>query len=828
TAVNNAAKVLTGVGVFNADGSWVPQPTATVRAVLATPTDIYLGGDFTTVNGTTSTATNHIAKVDRTLGAPDAAWAPDANGSVLALVSDGATLYAGGPFTTFGGQTRRGTAATPLASAGGGAADTWYPGDLNQGGNVQTLALSGSTVYIGGSFTKFAGGPRAGLAAAPTTGTGAMSSWDPATTDTVRAVAAGANGAYAGGTFSGVNAVERTSLMALDLTTGAAMPYFSHTFDNPVHTITVCGDTVYAGGVFFNVDGQPRLDAAAFDRNTGALLPWDPSPDGDVWSIACANGAVYLGGQFITLDYRGVGTGTTRNGLAAVDPVTGALLPWDPAGTSAPSFVYSLAASGNTIYAAGQFAALNSGAAARNNLAAIDGTSGAVLPWNPNVTGRLRSIALAGSTMYAAGSLTAVGGNARGGIAEIDLGSGAPTAFDPGTNNDVSSLAVAPDGTLYVAGIFTTVGGANHQGAAAIAPNGTVSSWDPGLDGTADAAAVGADGRVYVGGSFTGAARRGTLGVATFSEPVGFASAPALSSTTPTAGESVSCSAGSASGSLPAPATYQWQLDGNAIGGATGSSYTPAATDVDHSLACEVMRHNLISSAQATSPSARVVAAPLPPASSSVTPDQAPAPTPGPTPFDIDGQATPPPPVVGKSVIATPSKGTVTVLLPGFKQYIPLPDAERIPVGTIIDATKGAVRLTTVGAGGKLQSAVFSEGVFQVLQETGKSPVVLVKLFGGSFKACPVIKRSAKRALDAATKVSKTKSIRHLWGEGSGLFRTQGRYASATIRGTKWVTDDRCDGTLIRVTKGSVTVRDIPRRKTFALKAPKRYLAQAK
>ncbi|MEA2495499.1 MAG: trimeric autotransporter adhesin, partial [Thermoleophilaceae bacterium] len=172
TAVNNAAKVLTGVGVFNADGSWVPQPTATVRAVLATATDIYLGGDFTTVSGTTSPATNHVSKVDRTLGAPDAAWAPNANGSVLALVSDGTTLYAGGSFTSFGGATRRGTAATPLASAGLGAATSWYPGDLNQGGNVQTLALSGSTVYIGGSFTKFAGGPRAGLAAAPTTGTG--------------------------------------------------------------------------------------------------------------------------------------------------------------------------------------------------------------------------------------------------------------------------------------------------------------------------------------------------------------------------------------------------------------------------------------------------------------------------------------------------------------------------------------------------------------------------------------------------------------------------------------------------------------------------------
>src|SRR5512144_2915430 len=93
-----------------------------------------------------------------------------------------------------------------------------------------------------------------------------------------------------------------------------------------------------------------------------------------------------------------------------------------------------------------------------------------------------------------------------------------------------------------------------------------------------------------------------------------------------------------------------------------------------------------------------------------------------PAPFDIDGFASRPPPVGAKSVVATPTSGTVLVLLPTLKQYIPLPDSERIPVGTIIDARKGVVRLTTVGKNGKLQSAIFYEGMFQVLQEKGKSP----------------------------------------------------------------------------------------------------------
>jgi hypothetical protein len=583
------------------------------------------------------------------------------------------------------------------------------------------------------------------------------------------------------------------------------MPFFSHTFDDDVHTITVCGDTVYVGGVFFNVDGQPRLDAAAFDRNTGALLPWDPGPDGDVWSIACGNGVVYLGGQFLTL-----ATGTPqqidRHGIAAVDPVTGAYTSWDPAGVSLPVTVNSVLFDGSTVYVGGQFADLNG--TARNNVAAIDPASGTVTGWDPNVTGTVQSMALNGSTIYAAGSITAVGASPRTRLAEIRLSDGTPTAFNPGTDNLVRSLARAPDGTVYAGGLFTLAGGVAHRGVAAIRPDGSVTGWDPGLQGDVMGLAAGADGRVYVGGNFTGLASRGALGIATFSEPTSFATQPALTSA-PVDGQVVTCDPGAVAGSLPAPQTIQWRLDGADIANATATTYTPAAGDVGHALSCHVAQRNLISSAQADSASINVAAAPVQ--------QQAPP------PFDIDGFATPPPPQKAKSVIATPVRGTVTVRLPGFTQFIPLPDAERIPVGTIIDATNGTVKITAVGAGGKLQTASFYGGVFQIFQLKGKRPIVELRLYGGNFKVCPKIKRSRRASL---TKVSKTKSIRHLWGNGKGLFRTKGRSASATIRGTTWLTDDRCDGTLVRVTKGAVTVRDFPKRKSLALKAPRKYLAR--
>ena len=48
------------------------------------------------------------------------------------------------------------------------------------------------------------------------------------------------------------------------------------------------------------------------------------------------------------------------------------------------------------------------------------------------------------------------------------------------------------------------------------------------------------------------------------------------------------------------------------------------------------------------------------------------------------------------------------------------------------------------------------------------------------------------------------------------------------MRGTRWLVEDRCDGTLTRVTKGSVVVRDFARDKRKILRAGESYLARAR
>lgn len=201
-----------------------------------------------------------------------------------------------------------------------------------------------------------------------------------------------------------------------------------------------------------------------------------------------------------------------------------------------------------------------------------------------------------------------------------------------------------------------------------------------------------------------------------------------------------------------------------------------------------------------------------------------PAQGPGPGPSQPPPPAGPEPvpdPVLSTTFNAEPVSGRVLARVPGTTRFVPIEQLTSLPTGTIVDTRRGRVRLYAADGKGGIQSAEFYEGVFRLLQPRRGRGLVELHLFGGAFKGCG---RALKPAGAAAKK--KTRSIRHLWGDGKGKFRTVGRFSSATLRGTQWLTDDRCDGTLTRVTKGAVTVRDFVRRKSVVVRAGRRYLAR--
>jgi hypothetical protein len=81
-----------------------------------------------------------------------------------------------------------------------------------------------------------------------------------------------------------------------------------------------------------------------------------------------------------------------------------------------------------------------------------------------------------------------------------------------------------------------------------------------------------------------------------------------------------------------------------------------------------------------------------------------------------------------------------------------------------------------------------------------------------------------KRAAVAAKLSSKV--LGRLNANAHGKFSTKGQYSAATVRGTVWSVANQCDGTLTKVQRGVVSVRDFVRRKTITLFTGQHYLAR--
>ena len=185
-----------------------------------------------------------------------------------------------------------------------------------------------------------------------------------------------------------------------------------------------------------------------------------------------------------------------------------------------------------------------------------------------------------------------------------------------------------------------------------------------------------------------------------------------------------------------------------------------------------------------------------------------------------------PPPELGETINVFVLKDPVFVKLPGERRFHRLIKEGHLPNGTVIDTRKGRVLVVIADGSGGTDAAEFYEGVFEVNQPKKLKGLANIFLDGGGFKGCPRAPKDPHAQVSANK--SPHRSVRHLWSKGSGKFRTVGRFSSATVRGTTWLTDDRCDGTLVRVKQGKVAVRDFIRRKTVLVRAPKSYFARAK
>jgi DNA-binding beta-propeller fold protein YncE len=175
------------------------------------------------------------------------------------------------------------------------------------------------------------------------------------------------------------------------------------------------------------------------------------------------------------------------------------------------------------------------------------------------------------------------------------------------------------------------------------------------------------------------------------------------------------------------------------------------------------------------------------------------------------------PPTLGQTVGIAPVAGIVRYAPPSKRRlhFRRLRHAIQVPVGSTFDASAGRLALTAVKKDGTTQTGQFYGGMFQVRQSAA-----------GGGRTDLLLRGPAPRCHAAARTSAHRRNKRRLWGDAHGSFRTRGRNSSATVRGTRWLVEDRCTGTLTRVARGLVAVRDDVRHRTVMVPKGHSYLAK--
>jgi trimeric autotransporter adhesin len=472
---------------------------------------LYLGGFFTSVGGSTRTyvaavnayAGTLISGFNTTIVQTGGKWVND-----IALSTDGTTLYIGGNFTTVNGVTYNRLAA--LSTADGTSISAFNP---NVSGltdsQVYALALSpdNSIVYFGGIFNSVGGGTYTRVAAVQASDGAVVSAFNPNANNIVLGMALSPDGGtlYLSGMFTSIGGdTAYQALAAVNTSTGAVVPSFNPKLTT-AETLSISADGSLLYTIpSYSIGGYLRNNLAAINTAGTEILSFNPNMNATVNSLTLSpdQSRVYAGGSFTTVG------GTTYNRLVALNPSTGAAISSFNPNINSTVSALVVSSEGGTVYAGGAFTTV--GGVAYNRLAAVSASDGtAVSAFNPNMGGSVNALALSSNdaTLYAGGAFTTVGGITRNRLVALDTSNGtSSTSFNPDMNNTVSALVLSPDNTrLYAGGIFTTVGGSTYNRLAAISTsNGSaISSFNPNVSGGVNALTLTSDGsKIYAAGAY--------------------------------------------------------------------------------------------------------------------------------------------------------------------------------------------------------------------------------------------------------------------------------------------------------------------------------------
>jgi hypothetical protein len=339
---------------------WTPHVLdGKVNAIVQVGDTVVAGGRFTRVRSSadpTPIARANIFAFDATTGAIHTAFAPGLDSEVesLAVAPDGLHVFAGGRFTRVNGAAQKSLVKLRLSD---GARVSGFKGRTNA--RVKDMAVSGGRLYIGGTFSTVNNLPRTALAAldpvsgalladlnlaftGPRTGTVNVDKLD---------IAPDGSRLIAIGNWTFVAGQRRDQLVVVDLTgspasvsdwaTARYQQQCAGVFDTYMRDVDISPDGSWFVVVTTGAYSAGSLCDAAARWELGRSGPgqqptWVDYTGGDtLYSVAITGTAVYVGGhqRWMNNSFRAdrAGAGAVgREGIAALDPVNGLPLSWNP------------------------------------------------------------------------------------------------------------------------------------------------------------------------------------------------------------------------------------------------------------------------------------------------------------------------------------------------------------------------------------------------------------------------------------------------------------------------------------------------------------------
>lgn len=442
--------------------------------------DIYIGGNFTTYNGT---AAEHIVRINS-----DGSYDSDFNTTNgfndrvvgLAIAPDGSgDVFAVGWMTQFADEP----ASYAVRIKPDGSSTTFFDGGTVLDGEGRALfGSSTGSIYVGGLFNAVNGVSNPYFAKLTTKGAIDSSFQLPDYLDyLVDAIAEDPQGRMIlGGGFDFGGA--QTYILRTD-PNGTFDPAFTggagH-FDYYVRSIALASDgDIYVGGEFdyydaVQTEGVARLNSdGTLDTGFNVGVGFNNT----VFRILLdsSTGYLYVGGFFTS--YKGTGI----NRIARLKP-DGSLDTAFATGTGFDNVVSDVqpAATPGKIYVAGDFTSFNGTSVNRLARLNSDGTLDTSFNIGSGFDGTVTVVALdaSGDGLFVGGWFTSVNGDSSKGLARLNSDGSRDPTFDVGTgfDNQVRAILWAPDGTqdLYVTGRFKAYKGTSATGLVRLSRTGAM------------------------------------------------------------------------------------------------------------------------------------------------------------------------------------------------------------------------------------------------------------------------------------------------------------------------------------------------------------------